>query len=164
MLNFVAFNFVWLGLVYWGNTFIPFATLFFCGHIVYIYNKQKNEILLIIIVALLGILVDTILQGQDVFLFAEKHHLPFWLITLWFCFATTLSHSLNFLSHSVVMQALVGALIAPLSYIAGNQCKVVVFGYSTLSTFFILSVIWCQLMVVFYFIKSYLIKEENTHV
>jgi len=86
--------------------------------------------------------------------------MPLWLITLWFCFASTICHSLKFLQKSKLFQVLVGGLLAPVSYLAGNEMNAVSFGLSVTNTFVILSVLWGVLMLIFFALKSQLIQEE----
>lgn len=90
--------------------------------------------------------------------------MPYWLVTLWFCFASTISHSLNFLQNSVLLQIVVGSLIAPLSYVAASKLNAVDFSLSLVNTFAILSLVWGLLMVIFFALKSHLIKEEARYV
>lgn len=158
--NLIAFNLVWLGLVYWGDVFIPAAAIFLFWHLYAHKSKESGELTLILIVASIGVIVDSILQFIGVFIFSETLHLPLWLIFLWLCFATTISHSLNFISHSMLHQCLVGAFLAPMSYIAGQQFNVVNFGVSTLETYMILGVIWAGLMVSFFSIRDIVVKPE----
>ncbi len=100
------------------------------------------------------------LQFLGVFVFADGQMMPLWLITLWFCFASTICHSLKFLQKSKLFQVLVGALLAPISYIAGNELNAVSFGLTVTNTFVILSILWSLLMVIFFALKSHLMQEE----
>lgn len=160
IVNFIGFNLVWFGLVYWGDTFIPIAAAFFGGHIYYAWKSGSSEIKLIFTVAAIGIVVDSILQTTGVFIFPENSYLPFWLVALWLCFATTLSHSLKYLSKSRGLQGVVGMLFAPMSYLVGHKLNAVNFGMTVFETYALLSIIWGILMVVFFYIKTSLIKIE----
>lgn len=164
IVNLISFNLVWFGLVYWGNAFIPVAAAFFCWHLYYTRNNDFIEIRLIFIVATIGVFIDSALHYLGVFIFTENNHLPFWLITLWLCFATTLSHSLRFLDHSKIFQGLIGAIVAPLSYMAGQQFDAVKFSLSFINTYLLLAIIWGLLMMLFFHIKDILIKTEIGYV
>lgn len=163
IINVVGFNFVWFGLVYWGNVFAPIAIALLGAHIFYVSDKHNHEITLIFIVAVIGVVVDSTLQSLGVFSFFGNAYLPIWLIILWFCFGATLNHSLCFLKNSKILQVLVGAIIAPLSYLAGHQLNAVDFGLSVLTTYLVLSVIWAVLMVSLFYIKSLLDKSEVSY-
>ena len=130
----------------------------------YFYGRKNNELLLVSLVTLVGVIVDSLLQYCNVFVFENSLHIPLWLMTLWACFAATLSHSLNFLSCHKILQLLVGALLAPLSYIAGFKFDVVDFTFSMFSTYIILSIIWGILFVTFYALKESLVNSEVNHV
>lgn len=164
IINLIAFDIAWFGLVYWGNLFIPFALLMLCLHFYFVSKNRISEFYLISTVTLIGVLVDSMLQYLGVFAFPEGQMMPLWLITLWFCFASTLCHSLKILQKSKLFQALVGALLAPISYLAGNEMNAVSFGLTVTNTFVILSVIWGLLMILFFTLKSYLIHEELRYV
>ena len=123
------------------------------------FLKSKRELLLILVVSIIGIGVDSLLHYLNIFIFDNHAFIPLWLAVLWFCFATTLSHSLQFVGHSMLFQYLAG-LAAPLSYIAGHQLGVVNFGYSITMTYCILAIIWCLLFMVFFQLQSALFNNE----
>ncbi|MEW6993302.1 DUF2878 domain-containing protein [Colwelliaceae bacterium MEBiC 14330] len=160
LINLLGFDFLWFGLVFWGNIFTPCAILFLCLHFYFISNNRRREFFLVTTVALIGIIVDSTLHLIGVFIFPETSIIPIWLVTLWLCFGATLCHSLNFLQHSKVLQCLVGAFLAPLSYLAGKQLNVVSFSLSNSQTFMVLAFIWGLLMLLFFTLKSHLVKEE----
>lgn len=163
MVNLVGFNLSWLGLIYWGNAFIPVSLTLLVVHL-YFFGHKNNELLLVLTITMLGVFVDSLLQYFNVFVFENSFHIPLWLITLWGCFAATISHSLNFLSRYKILQLLVGALLAPLSYIAGYKLDAVEFTLPIISTYAILSIIWGVLFICFYAIKDILADIEVSHV
>lgn len=144
----------------WGNAFIPCAALLICLHIIY-FSKVKNELLLIAVITVVGVIIDSTLQWYSIFIFKEHEYIPLWLVVLWISFAATICHSLQFLKSSITLQFLVGALIAPLSYVAGYQLEAVEFGLPKVITYAYLGLIWSVLMVFIFYLKSYLIKEER---
>ena len=46
---------------------------------------------------------------------------PYWMLSLWIVFATTLNHSLRWLMNRPVAAALAGAIGGPLAYLAGAK-------------------------------------------
>jgi hypothetical protein len=164
IINLIGFNVVWFGLIYWGNSFIPIAMVYLCGHFYCIRAHFTSELLLVFSVPTLGVFVDSLLQFTGVFIFSEQSHLPFWLMSLWLCFGTTLSHSLSFLSTSIIYQWLVGILVAPMSYMVGQKFNAVNFGLPFVDTYVLLSIIWGMLMVSFFYLKAVLIKTEVEYV
>jgi len=163
LINIIGFNFVWFGLVYWGNTFIPISLFILAAHL-YFKAKGFGELKLIAAITVTGILVDSLLQYFTVFIFVDSSHIPFWLVMLWACFGATLCHSLRFLAGSKLLQLLVGGLLSPLSYIAGYKFKAVDFSLSLYTTYGILAAIWALLFVLFFFLQARLVKTEVNHV
>lgn len=163
MLNLVGFNFAWFGLVYWGNNFIPISLLLLLAHVRFMV-KVSGEVKLILTITLIGIFVDSLLQYFTVFIFSNTSHIPLWLMTLWACFGATVCHSLRFLASSKVLQILVGALLAPFSYLAGHKLQAVEFGQTVMSTYLILGLVWGLLFVLFFALKETLVKVEVKHV
>ncbi|MDP2562163.1 DUF2878 domain-containing protein [Psychrobium sp. 1_MG-2023] len=163
LLNLLGFNLMWFGLVFWGNLFIPIALVWLCCHLMWISTAPAKEARLIATISIIGICVDSALQLSHIFIFDGANLLPFWLITLWFCFSATLCHSLKFLERSILFQVLTG-LLAPLSYIAGYQLNAVEFGLPLIQTYALLSVVWGLLMVSFFYIKSRIFEKEYHHV
>lgn len=163
ILNIIGFNVTWFGLVLWGNSFIPIALLFLIIHIFFI-SKVNNELLLIASITIVGILCDTFLQSFQLFTFENNHHIPFWLMTLWACFAATICHSLEVLSSSKLYQVVVGGLFAPLSYLAGYRLNVIDFSQSILVTYVVLSVVWAGLFLLFFYLKAKFTQEEGRYV
>ena len=161
MINLIGYNITWFGLIYWGNMFIPFSLLMLMAHLRF-FSSNKRELRLIAVVTLVGIAVDSLLQYFGVYIFINSSHIPFWLMMLWSCFAATLCHSLGFLAKSITLKITIGGLFAPLSYLAGYKFQVVDFGYSLITTYCLLSVIWAMLFVLFFYLKDVLITTEST--
>ena len=67
---------------------------------------------------------------------------PLWLVLLWGAFAATLAHSLDTLRSKPLLSALVGGIFAPLSYLAGANFGAVDLGYSLMTTYITLCVVW----------------------
>ncbi|TEW55266.1 DUF2878 domain-containing protein [Psychromonas sp. RZ22] len=162
LVNIVGFNFVWFGLIYWGNIFIPIALVMLAIHL-FCISDVNNELFLIISIMSVGIIVDSLLQFNRIFIFPHSTHIPFWLMTLWACFAATICHSLAFLARFKFLQITAGSIMAPLSYFAGERLNAVVFGYPFISTYILLGLIWTCLFLFFFYLKSILIIEETKY-
>jgi hypothetical protein len=160
LINIISFNLAWIGLVYFGNSFIPIATLFLIIHFVFLSN-DRNEIRFSVFVCFIGIAIDSSLKFYNIFIFQGSLYIPVWLVFLWVCFSTTLCHSLRFLEKSIWIQIAAG-LIAPFSYIAGNKLGAVDFGESTFIIYIILALIWSTLFVLFFYLKRLIINPDIT--
>lgn len=164
IVNMLGFNLAWFGLVYWGNVFVPVAVIMLVIHL-FLLSNNKNEARLVLLITIIGVTVDSVLSFSHFFIFLDSGFItPLWLIVLWACFASTISHSLAFLSHSKILQVLVGFLIAPLSYIAGEKFNAVQFSYPLLETYFMLGFIWSVLFICIFFLKSLFINKESKNV
>jgi len=162
IINLVVFDIIWFGLVYFGNYFIPASLLLLAAHL-HFYSKIRGEVWLIVVITVIGIIVDSMLVHFNIFMFPNSNHIPLWLIALWACFGATICHSLKFLSGSKVLQFLVGAFLAPLSYIAGYKFDAVNFGLPLMSTYFVLFAVWGLLFVIFFALKNHLVSAEVNH-
>lgn len=128
------------------------------------YQADKNELVLILIVAGVGVLLDSALIYSGTFVFPGSTQLPFWLITLWLCFAATVRHSLGFLANSKILQCLIGAIFAPLSYLAGAKFSVVYITPPFELSYLLLAGLWGPLMVLVFALSAWLQIEEKNHV
>ena len=162
LVNLLGFNAIWFGLILLGNVFIPIAAIMLLLHLY--YQADKNELVLILIVAGVGVLLDSTLIYFGIFVFPDSAQLPFWLITLWFCFAATVRHSLSFLAKSKILQVLVGGIFAPLSYLAGAKFSVVYITPEFELSYLLLACLWGPLMVLIFAISGWLQIEEKNHV
>jgi hypothetical protein len=163
LINIVGFNCCWVGLVLMGNSFIPVALAFLFWHL-FFYSKIQRESLLIFMISCVGISVDSTLHWLDFFEFSSNEHIPYWLMVLWGCFATTISHSLQFLSSSKLLQFIIGGLFAPLSYIGGYKLMAVEFSHPIFVTYIMLSLIWSLLLPLIFYLKNYTTQSESYHV
>ncbi|MDG1752333.1 MAG: DUF2878 domain-containing protein [Thalassotalea sp.] len=160
LLNLLAFNFSWLGLVLIGNTAIPFVLLWLLVHI-YKSKQRIAELKLIISVTIIGVCLDSVLVALGVFIFSESYMLPIWLIVLWSAFSGTIAHSLNFLTTNKKLQFIVGFIFPPFSYLAGASLSKVELGYKAITTYFILAPLWGCLFIVIYLLKNAFYLEEK---
>ena len=158
-----VFNLAWFGLVFIGDLFIPIAVILLGAQLWY-FKSTKNEILLICLVATLGIWLDFALVYSGVFIFPGTDGIPFWLIILWIFFASTIRHSLAFLTNSKLLQFFVGAISAPLSYLAGAKLAVVDLGLSVGSSYLLLACFWGPLMVLIFALSGWLLVKEKSYV
>lgn len=156
LLNLIFFNIAWIGLVFWRDSFVIIAIAYLVVHVFYL-SRMSKEWQLIVIVTAFGVLLDSYLHFLDIFIFEDRSLIPLWLVVLWGCFSTTICHSLAFLERSKVAQALVGGVLAPLSYLAGEHYDAVRFSYSPSNTYLILMPIWSLLFLSVFQLKKRLV-------
>lgn len=161
-INLLGFKFIWLGLVFLGDVFIPIALILLLLHLCYCCNK-KAEFQLVIWVTAIGIIIDSLLIFVGFFNFEHAAHLPYWLLALWVCFAATVSQGMSFLKGKVLWQILIGALFAPISYLTGSNLSLINFEYSTVASFLVLSLIWGPLMAIIFLLERKFYQAEVQH-
>ena len=70
---------------------------------------------------------------------------PYWLVTMWMLFATTLNRSLGWLRGRIALAVLLGAVAGPASYWAGQKLGAIEFLDPVMATL-VLSIGWAALM------------------
>lgn len=88
------------------------------------WRREPVELRLVAIALVLGLVIDTTLTATGQVQFASSGTLPiapYWMLSLWAAFATTLNHSLRWLMRRPSVAALAGAVFGPLAYLAGEK-------------------------------------------
>ena len=122
------------------------------AHILFV-GESLTEFAVVLLTALAGIITDSLLALFGVYIFSGSGQflpIPFWLILLWFAFASTLRHSLAYLSKHYRLAAGLGAVGGTLSYVAGMKLQAVTFGLAFYPTVLLLACIWACLMPVIF--------------
>ncbi len=86
-------------------------------------NKKKDATE-VLIIALVGIALDTVLFKIGILTFNEPLFgtlPPAWLLGIWFLFATTISYTFILIRNKIPAQVIVGGFFAPVSYITGAK-------------------------------------------
>jgi len=125
--NFLAYQLAWFAVILGaaaGRAWLgaTVALLVTAAHLW--LRRDRFELRLVALCALIGVLVDSTLAmtGQVRFAAAWPADLaPYWMVSLWIVFATTLNHSLRWLMRRPVAAALAGAAGGPLAYLAGAK-------------------------------------------
>ncbi len=87
-------------------------------------RREPLEFRLVGLALILGLVIDTTLAATGQVRFASDGNLPiapYWMLSLWMAFATTLNHSLRWLMHRRFAATLAGAVFGPLAYLAGEK-------------------------------------------
>ena len=162
IVNALAFNACWFGLVLLGNVAVPFALMWVALHIT-LQQEPWQELRYIAAVLAIGVVSDSLLVTTGVLTFETSTlWLPGWMIALWLSFSTTLNHSLSVLRRSRLLRAGVALTGAPSSYLLGSRLGGVELGFSLPVTFAIFSVTWFILLEVFSWIPLQRPSPINT--
>jgi uncharacterized protein DUF2878 len=125
--NFVAYQCAWFAVILGAAHGMPqagaaVAVLLAAVHLA--LRRERAELRLIGASIIAGLLVDSALVVSGKVQFAAPWPpgmAPFWMLSLWIAFATTLNHSLRWLMTRPLAAALAGALGGPLAYLAGAR-------------------------------------------
>jgi hypothetical protein len=125
--NFVAYQLAWFAVILGAANGFAWQGALFAAAVTGVHLWLRRDALerkLVALSAGIGVLVDSTLAitGQVRFASAWPEDLaPFWMLSLWIAFATTLNHSLRWLMCRPVAAAIAGAVGGPLAYLAGAK-------------------------------------------
>lgn len=129
LINLLAFQIGWFACVLGAANGYPWlgpvvVMLVVALHLGRVAQPQP-ELMLIAIAGLLGVLFDSALARTNWVTYPNGILLagtaPYWIVTMWLSFATTLNVSLRWLRSRVWAAAAIGAIGGPISYLAGQQ-------------------------------------------
>jgi len=129
VINFAAFQFGWFATVLGAAGGMPWLGPLAVLAVVALHLRQSRrpavEARLLLIALLLGLVVDSLILAGGWISYPNGAWLPgfapYWIITLWALFATTLNLSLGWMKQRYLLAALFGAIGGPLSYLAGAK-------------------------------------------
>ncbi|WP_088332136.1 DUF2878 domain-containing protein [Lacimicrobium sp. SS2-24] len=148
--NLIWFQVFWFTAILAGHQALLVLVMLIAVHFALLRDRRK-ELLLVILCAPVGIVVDSLLTYFSVFVFSAQVGLliPFWLMGLWVAFVATLRHGMAFFLPRPYLAATAGAIAGPLSYYAGHRLGAVDFGLPLLHTLMLLSALWAILFPLF---------------
>lgn len=135
LINFAAFQIGWFSSVIGAAKQMPWlgpiALLFVLAIHLRQARRPQAELTLVVACGLVGVFFDSLLvafgwvsypSGQ----FSE-FLAPYWIVTMWMLFGTTLNLSMGWLKGRPLLAAVFGAIGGPASYIAGQKLGGIVF-------------------------------------
>lgn len=129
VINFVVFQIGWLASVVGGAQQTPWAGVVAAAIAVGLHlrvaERPANEVMLLGACAALGAVFDSALVTLGLVaypsgMFADGVA-PYWIITMWVLFGTTLNVSLRWMRASPLLAAALGLIGAPLAYYGGQK-------------------------------------------
>jgi len=129
ILNFVFFQVGWFSSVYGGAQQMPWLGPLAVSAALLIHfraaKRPQKELVLILSCAAIGAAFDSGLVAlgwvqYSSGIFSELAA-PYWIITMWMLFATTLNVSMRWLRNKEKLAALFGLLGGPITYLAGQK-------------------------------------------
>jgi len=153
LFNFLAYQVAWFAVILGAAHDYAWAGAVVALIVAAVHLSRQPAMLeykLIGAAVVLGLIVDTtlVLSGQVRF---DANVIlpiaPYWMLSLWIAFATTLNHSLRWLMLRPATAAVLGALGGPLAYFAGARLGAL--SLSTTSTSLaLIAVLWAAAMAV----------------
>ncbi len=127
--NFIAFQVGWLSSVLGGAKQMPWLgpVIVLIALVLHFRAARKpfEEVLLVISCALIGAGFDSILVAAGWVTYSSglfsSYLAPYWIITMWMLFATTLNVSMRWLRGKPKLAAFFGLYGGPAAYIAGQE-------------------------------------------
>ena len=128
VINFLAFQIAWLSSVVGGAQQMPWlgpvAVLIALALHLKAARKPFEELLLVLACALIGATFDSMLVAAGWVAYTSGQFsdfiAPYWIITMWMLFATTLNVSMRWLRGKPLLAGFFGAYGGPAAYIAGQ--------------------------------------------
>ncbi|EDP58907.1 DUF2878 domain-containing protein [Vibrio sp. AND4] len=115
--------------------------------LVYCWRVEAQALKCIIVIVFFGLALDTLNTLFSIFVFPTLW-LPVWLVCLWVLFAWY-AYQLKSILYRFpkTYVSIVGGIGGTASYFAGYKLHAVEFGFSVVTTFAILFVEWCVMML-----------------
>ena len=128
-LNFLLFQFAWFASVLGAANGVPAAgpaavALVVAVHL-WLAERPASELVLIGACGAIGALFDSLLVTSGWVAYASGMFAagiaPYWIITMWMSFATTLNVSLGWMHGRPLLAVTLGFIAGPLTYLAGAK-------------------------------------------
>lgn len=135
LVNFAAFQIGWFSAVLGAANEMPWlGPLVFVGVLAIhlrLVSRPDLETGLVIASGVIGFYFDSLLVASNWVTYpsgmVSASFAPYWIVTMWMLFATTLNVSMRWLRDKPVVAAIFGAIGGPLSYLAGAKLGGIVF-------------------------------------
>ena len=168
LLNFFAFQFGWFATVLGaakGMPWIgPIAVLAVVTLHLSLSVRPRSELKLLLSAMLAGLVLDSLLVASGWVAYPNgivvEGFAPYWIITMWALFATTLNVSMKWMRGRPALAVLMGAFGGPLSYLAGQKLGAISFNDSVLALV-ALAFTWGLAMPLLVFLADRFDNEPN---
>lgn len=133
--NFLLYQLGWLAAVIGAAQQLPWlgplAMLIVVAWHLYRSRYPQPELMLVVVCACIGAVFDSVLVAFNWVsypsgLFSDSMA-PYWIISMWMMFATTLNVSMRWLKGRPLLAVVLGAIAGPLAYLAGQKLGGIIF-------------------------------------
>jgi len=135
VVNIILFQIGWFACVMTAASNQPLMgaviSMFILVSHVLMSKQYKQEIRIIVIAMLIGLLWDSLIVSAGWITYTSgmlsDFMAPYWIVLMWALFATTLNYSLSWMKSRLLLSAVFGAVAGPLAYYAGMKLGAVEF-------------------------------------
>lgn len=163
--NFVMFYLGWFACVAGAGRGALWAgpatvTVLLLAHLALTSNRIREGVL-ILVVGLFGFAVDTLQASTGLYAFSNTSMPPYlcppWMAALWMLFATTLNGSMDWLAGRQRLASLLGTVVGPLSYLAGERLGAIALSSDRVVSLFGIALVWALVMPALLWIREALL-------
>lgn len=162
IMNFIAFQVGWFASVFGGAREMPWLgpAVVFVAIALHIRAAKRpaDELLLVLSCALIGAGFDSALVAIGWVEYASgmvfETAAPYWIVTMWMLFATTLNVSMRWLRNRELLASVFGFVGGPLAYIAGQKLGGIVL-VEQFAALLALGIGWAAMMPVLLRLSTY---------
>jgi hypothetical protein len=135
------------------------AAVLLLGHLALAPNRVREGVL-VLIVGVFGFAVDTLQASVGLYAFSGTSTLawlcPPWMTALWMLFAATLNGSMGWLAGRYRLAAVLGGLLGPLSYLAGERLGAITLSSNAFVGLGGIAIVWALVMPALLWIREVL--------
>ena len=177
VINAIMFQVGWWGCIFLSSPFnVLLLMTLIAGHLSWVSRQPFKEVGFMLAVGVIGTTTDSLLMHVGVIKFPNNSFIqsyntwfcPLWLSLLWVLFASTINHSLHFLSQHKLWAAIGGGVGAALSYMAGHEFErfhlnTINIGFmENIPGFVLIGAIWAILLPIFFISNQSFFQQYNT--
>lgn len=145
--NAVLFQIGWFVCILCGSLWAGIFTLAAITFHFVISSRRLDDAIAVFIAIALGLFHDSLLLHTGHIQFVESVYLPpLWLVCLWALLGITLNHSLVWIYSRPLWSGLLGAIAAPLSYLAGVSLSSAEWSSPLLEVLPIIAILWLAIL------------------
>lgn len=112
----IGFKLSWFALVLWQNLLVIPVLLFLLWSL---WRSSPSERLAWLVLAAVGIALDSLLQYSGVLSFTGSVWLPLWMLVLWLVFSLVVVQVFSVFLQNYWLAALIAAVSGPMAYLGG---------------------------------------------
>ena len=135
VINFVCFQVGWFSAVLTAAKGVPWIGVLIIGFCVSVHlyrsSKPREEIILIVLIAFLGGVFDSVFVFLDWIYYSSgqihQNLTTYWILAMWASFATTLRSSMSWLKDYKILSVIFGFFGGPLAYYGGYKLGAIEF-------------------------------------